>query len=214
MTAMTASDPPAPPVPPIFPRHDPASADFWEVRYREQFAPWDAGGVPGSFKRWAENLTAPPGEVLVPGCGSAWEVGYMAELGWPVTAIDFSPAAVKAARKVLGVHADTVREADFFGDALVPASFDVIYERAFLCALPRRLWPDWAARCHALLRPGGLLVGFFYADDSERGPPFGLKAGELDALMHGRFSLTAVSIPDDSIAVFRDKERWMEWRRT
>lgn len=138
----------------------------------------------------------------------------MAGLGWPVTAIDFSPAAVAAARTVLGPHADKVREADFFGDSLKPASVDLIYERAFLCALPRRLWPDWAARCHQLLRPGGRLVGFFYSDDSERGPPFGLKAGELEALMQGRFSLEAVSVPTDSIAVFRDKERWMVWRRT
>lgn len=201
------------PAAPTFPRHDPATADFWDVRYREQFAPWDAGGVPNSLKRWVGALKDTPGDVLVPGCGSAWEVGFMADQDWPVVAIDFSPAAVAAARKVLGAHADRVREADFFGEALQPGGFDLIYERAFLCALPRRLWADWAARCHALLRPGGRLVGFFYSDDSERGPPFGLKAGELDELMQGRFSLEDASIPDESIDVFRGKERWMVWRR-
>ncbi|MDX2218815.1 MAG: methyltransferase [Burkholderiales bacterium] len=205
---MTASSPPT------FPRHDPATADFWEVRYREAFAPWDAGGVPDSLNQWATALPSPPGDVLIPGCGSAWELAFMAELGWPATAIDFSPAAVAAARKVLGIHADKVREADFFGDALQPDSFDLIYERAFLCALPRRLWQDWAARCHALLRPGGCIAGFFYADDSERGPPFGLRAGELDALMRGRFTLESSTVPTDSIDVFRGKECWMVWRRT
>lgn len=198
---------------PTFPRHDPATPDFWEVRYREQFAPWDAGGVPLSLKQWVAAQSA-QGEVLIPGCGSAWEVGYLADLGWPVTAIDFSPAAVEAARKVLGPHADKVKEADFFGDVLKPASFDFMYERAFLCALPRRLWPEWAARCHELLRPGGKMVGFFFNDDNERGPPFGLKAGELDALMQGRFVMETSSVPADSIEVFRGKERWMVWRRT
>lgn len=208
MTTRSQADPPS------FPRLDPASADFWEVRYRERFSPWDAGGVPESLKQWAESLDKAPGDVLIPGCGSAWEVGFMAERGWPVTAIDFSPAAVAAARALLGIHADRVREADFFGTSLHPGSFDLIYERAFLCALPRRLWQDWAARCHALLRPGGRLAGFFYADDSERGPPFGLKAGELDDLMRGRFVLEDSQTPTDSIEVFRGKERWMVWRRT
>ena len=128
-------------------------------------------------------------------------------------AIDFSAAAVAAARATLGEHGDKVREADFFGPVLAPASFDVIYERAFLCALPRRLWHDWASRCASLLVPGGLLAGFFYADDSERGPPFGLKPGELDMLMSPAFDLIESRTPTDSIPVFKGKETWMVWRR-
>jgi SAM-dependent methyltransferase len=197
---------------PTFPRHDPATPDFWEVRYREQFSPWDAGGVPGSLKRWASAEPVPQ-STLIPGCGSAWEVEYLVSLGWPVLAIDFSTAAVEAARKVLGANAARVKEADFFGGSLQPASFDLIYERAFLCALPRRMWQDWAARCHELLRPDGRLAGFFYSDESERGPPFGLRAGELQALMENRFALESTSTPDDSIEVFRGKELWMVWRR-
>ncbi|MBL8517485.1 MAG: methyltransferase domain-containing protein [Betaproteobacteria bacterium] len=197
---------------PTFPKHDPATADFWDVRYREQFSPWDAGGVPASLKRWAAAEPAPR-SVLIPGCGSAWEVEFFAALGWPVLAIDFSPAAVEAARRTLGPLADKVVQADFFGGTFTPASFDLIYERAFLCALPRRLWSDWAARCHALLKPTGRLVGFFYDDDSERGPPFGLRAGELADLMRDRFTLESASTPTDSIEVFRGKETWRVWRR-
>src|SRR6266853_1598818 len=59
--------------------------------------------------------------------------------------------------------------------ALIPGCGSAYDERAFLCALPRRLWPSYARRLFELLRPEGRLAGFFYFDDGERGPPFGLK---------------------------------------
>jgi SAM-dependent methyltransferase len=199
---------------PQFPRHDPASPDFWEVRYRERFSPWDAGGVPACLKEWTAAHTELVSQtVLIPGCGSAWEVAFLDQAGFQVRAIDFSAAAVEAARAHLGPRAALVEEADFFGPALLPASFDLVYERAFLCALPRRLWQDWAARTAELLRPGGLLLGFFFFDDSERGPPFGLKSGELEALLAANFEPLETRIPSDSIAVFAGKERWQVWRK-
>ena len=76
-------------------------------------------------------------------------------------------ATIDAAR-ALGLQ---VRKADFF--ALDEGPFDLVYERAFLCALPRPRWPDWARRMAELVRPGGELAGFFYMNDNERGPPFG-----------------------------------------
>jgi SAM-dependent methyltransferase len=197
---------------PQFPKHDPASADFWEVRYRENFTPWDAGRVP-AFLAELVRTGKKPGAVLVPGCGSAHDVAFMAKHGWDVLAVDFSPAAVEAAKALLGEYADRVRQADYFGDTLKPASFEFIYERAFLCALPRRLWDDWARRTAELLAPGGLLAGYFFFDSNEKGPPFGLQAGELEALLSANFALEEERLPDDSIPVFKDKERWMVWRK-
>ena len=37
-------------------------------------------------------------------------------------------------------------------------------------------WPQYAARTAALLKPGGLLVGFFFFSDEPKGPPFGISA--------------------------------------
>jgi hypothetical protein len=56
--------------------------------------------------------------------------------------------------------ADRVRQADFFAP-IAEAPFDLVYERAFLCALPRRLWPSWATRVAELVKPGGRLAGTF-----------------------------------------------------
>ena len=196
---------------PQFPRRDPADPEFWDLRYSASFAPWDAGKVPGQLRAFVESRS--PARVLVPGCGSGWDVRCFAEAGWNVLGIDFSTAALAAARPVLGPHANRIRRADFF--APIPeAPFDVIYERAFLCALPRGLWPRCAARMSELLAAGGHLVGFFYFDEGERGPPFPLHSqAQLDGLLAPAFDRIEDLPVGDSIPVFAGKERWQAWRR-
>jgi len=110
---------------PTFPKRDPADPDFWELRYAARFAPWDAGKVPARLLSFVE--ASPPQHVLVPGCGSAWDVRCFAEHGWDVLGIDFSRLAVEEARRILGPHAQRVREADFFAPT-AGAPFDVVYE--------------------------------------------------------------------------------------
>lgn len=195
-----------------FPRLDPASPAFWDVRFEAGFMPWDHGGVPHCLAEYVAREPAPQ-RVLIPGCGSAHEAKFFLANNWRVDAIDFSAAAVLRAKKVLGPLGATVREADFFGDALATEHFDVIYERAFLCALPVRLRQDWAARVASLLRSGGKLIGFFYFDQSERGPPFGIEAGTLSMMLSTQFELIQELTPTDSIPVFAGKERWQVWQR-
>jgi len=57
-----------------------------------------------------------------------------------VTAIDFSPQAVKEARVELETLSRFVRFGDFSKYNIGEQRFDLIYERTFLCALPPRLW--------------------------------------------------------------------------
>ena len=141
------SDPKQPAIPSAadFTTRDPGNASFWDERFERGVTPWEFGGVPEGFSVFAHRLE--PCAVLIPGCGSAQEAGWLAEAGWPVRAIDFAAQAVAAAKAQLGAHADVVEQADFF--AYRPP-FDVqwVYERAFLCALPpcvpamRRAWPS------------------------------------------------------------------------
>ncbi len=197
---------------PTFPKHDPASPAFWDVRFDAAFTPWDQGGVPQSLVDYITQIPAPK-KVLIPGCGSAHEVRFFAGLGWDVTAIDFSPAAVARAKQLLGELGSHVRKADFFGDALGKERFSTVYERAFLCALPKSLWPAWAARIALLIPPDGRLTGFFFFDNNEKGPPFGIARAELVELLSPHFDLIEESVPTDSIAVFAGKERWQVWQR-
>jgi SAM-dependent methyltransferase len=189
---------------------DSSRPEFWDTRYRDGVTPWDAAAVPLKLIKYLEHQK--PKRVLVPGCGSGYEVKAFAERGHEVLAIEFSDAAIEAARRVLGPLAGRVQKADFFGFEAAP--FDLVYERAFLCALPRRLWPRWAARVAQLLRPGGVLAGFFYLDDNERGPPFGTTKVQLRELLAPFELLEEQALAEsESIPVFKGKEVWQVWKR-
>ena len=191
---------------------DSSKPEFWDTRFRGGVTPWDAGSVPSALEIWLKKRSSSL-RVLIPGCGTGYEVRAFAERGHNVLAIDFSDAALDAARCELGKLASLVRKDDFF--SLQEKPFDVVYERAFLCALPRRLWPDWGRRVAELVRPGGELTGFFYIDDNERGPPFGIVRQELNSLLQEDFRLTEdLAIPaGESLPVFKGKEVWQVWER-
>ena len=181
------------------------------MRYRDGVTPWDAGGVPARLALFMGALA--PQRVLVPGCGSGYEVKAFAERGHDVLGIDFSDAAIDASSRVLGPLARRARKADFF--ALAEAPFDLVYERTFLCALPRSRWPQWASKVATLVRPGGRLAGFFYLNDNERGPPFGISQPALRELLDPHFALAEDEpVPaEQSVAVLAGHERWQVWER-
>ena len=144
--------------------------EHWEALYLEGRMPWDAGGVPAELETFVD--AGPIGlQVLVPGCGSAYEAALLAGAGSQVLAIDFSAAAVARARAVTAGSGAVIMQADFF--ELDGRRYDLIYERAFMCALTpdRRL--DWARQCARLLQagrpPGGTV---FYRCRSQRRPAF------------------------------------------
>jgi thiopurine S-methyltransferase len=189
----------------------PEHPDFWCKRFGEGITPWDAGKVPAAFADFVARQPAPL-DTLIPGCGSAWEALHLAEQGWPATALDFSPVAIETARGVLGQAKIDLLCADFF--TFSPARpIDLIYERAFLCALPRKLWTDWGRRVADLLPAGGQLAGFFFLCDQAKGPPFGILPEQLSDLIDPHFELIEDASVTDSIPVFAGRERWQVWRR-
>lgn len=203
---------------PEFSTRDPSQPGFWDERFAAGFTPWESADVPPALKRWLDTGGPAMGSrVLVPGCGSAMEVGLLAARGVDVLAIDYSPVAVERARRQVPALADRIRLADFF--SLEAEPFDCIVERAFLAALPPRLWPSWAGSCARLLRPGGVLAGLFFVDeaaaDPRRGPPFAVTPAELRGLLGAAFDPVAdeaVAAPE-SAPVFAGRERWQVWRR-
>ena len=188
---------------------DSSKPDFWDTRYRDGVTPWDAGGVPPRLVQWLRSQ-AKGRRVLIPGCGSGYEVQQFASHGDYVLGIDFSEPALEHARQL----ALPVRQGDFF--ALDEPPFDLVYERTFLCALPRSRWPEWAAKIPTLVRSGGMLAGFFFFDDNERGPPFGIAMSRLRELLEPAFTLIEDEpVPaEQSVPVLRGKERWQVWKRS
>lgn len=210
------------------PQQRPELADFWDHRFRSGTTPWEAGRAPAELCQFATDYAvyvaaegasaqlstaADRPRVLVPGCGSAWDAAFLDQLGWQTTALDFSTAAIEAARVTLGSSwRGDLLCADFF--AFDPGTpYDVVYERAFLCALPRPLWSDYARRMAELLRPGGLLAGYFFFSDELRGPPFGIRRQALESLLTPHFTCCDDLPVADSLPVFAGRERWQVWQR-
>ena len=187
--------------------------DFWNGRYVAGKTPWDFGGVPAALKSFLARSSA-SGRVLIPGCGSGYEVQAFHEAGYDVTAIDFSPAAVDQARKVLGALAKKVILGDFFKHDFERNFFDLIYERTFLCSMPSSRWSDYTNRMAALLSPGGKLIGLFLYGQQPSGPPYPLTDQQADQLFQRRFRRVKSQLVTDSLPFFRGMEKWQEWLQT
>ncbi|WP_183092751.1 class I SAM-dependent methyltransferase [Nocardioides stalactiti] len=103
------------------------------------------------------HLPGAPARVADLGCGTGTLAVLLAEAGYDVDGVDFSPRMVALAQqKAAGLPAVTVVEGDAFAPPLPTAGYDVVLSRHVLWAMPD---PSAAlARWSALLRPGGRLV--------------------------------------------------------
>ena len=215
-----------PPVSPKPPTQRPELPDFWDLRFNTGVIPWNAGGVPAevtAFARDFRRLRFPAQletdaarplrelRILIPGCGHAFEAACFAALGGQVTALDFSAAAITKAREVLGNWPGELLHADFFAYE-PPSPPDLIYERAFLCALPRKCWRDYAGKTAALLPAGALLAGFFLYGEEGKGPPFAAAPETVRDLLGPFFSCVEDRASLDPLPMFPG-ERWQVWRR-
>ncbi len=131
-------------------------SNAWDDRYAATDLVWSAG--PNQFVE--EELTdLPPGRALDLACGEGRNARWLAERGWQVTAMDFSPVAIDKGRQV----SDRV---DWqVGDALstpLPADLDLVV-LAYL-QIPAAERSTAVRRSFDALAPGGTL--FVVAHDS------------------------------------------------
>lgn len=193
---------------------DSTAPEFWSTRYAAGRTPWDLHGVPEVLHSFLARSRA-AGSVLIPGCGSGYEVLAFHDAGYDVSAIDFSPAAIEQAQSVLGRLASKVHLGDFFTHDFGERRFDLIYERTFLCSMPPSQWPEYAARMSELLAPGGCLIGIFLYGQASDPPPFPMTEAEAAELFRPRFGLLRSETVPVSLPVFEGmEERWQEWRLT
>ena len=170
----------------------------WEARFREGTTRWERPALHPAFVDWQESGALAPCRILVPGAGRSTEPLALAEAGFSVTVVDAAPTAVATQRARLErVHMQAqVELADLFAWQ-APAPFDAVYDQACLCALPPKLWPDYAARLHAWLRPGGRLFILFMQTGKSDGPPFHCDVAAMRTL----FDATRWDWPDTLAAM-------------
>jgi len=192
--------------------NDSTRPDFWSQRYAGGRTPWQLDHVPARLVTFVGSLELGR-NVLVPGCGQDFRaIAAFHRAGHHVTAIDFSPIAVESTRKALPEIADDIILGDFFTYEFKDAPFDLIYERTFLCSLPPALWKKYLARVAELLRPNGMLAGFFFYGEELEPPPYPLTETKAAEIFGDRFAPKTSEPVTDSLSVFGGKEKWQEWR--
>ena len=138
------------------------ATDLWDAEATDYDEPADHGlrdeGVRAAWRELLLDVLPPaPARVADLGCGTATLSLLLAEQGYAVDGVDFSPAMVRLARaKVAGRSDITIAEGDAAAPPLTPASYDVVLCRHVLWA-----FPDPVAVLHrwsALLRPEGRIV--------------------------------------------------------
>jgi len=194
----------------------PSQPEYWNTRYLKDNTPWDFGGVPADLKTFLKKK-GKGAKVLIPGCGSGYEIKAFAEAGYDVTALDFAPFATERAKRMVGpALADRVLLGDFFEYDFPHAAFDVIYERSFICSIPPERRPAYRDRLAQLLKYRGLLIGYYYYNKPliMDGPPYGFAWGTADELFSRYFLLVKDEPVNDSLPLYVGRERWQERRRT
>ena len=190
---------------------DSAVPAFWNQRYARGETPWTLHAIPATLRSFVKRTRA-RGRVLIPGCGTDYDVlRFFQSAGFEVTAIDFSAVAVTQIKKALGNFDDKIIHGDFCKFDF-PSRFDLIYERTFLCALHPRRWPQYAKRVAQLLRPRGKLVGVFFYGTEPDPPPYPLSKTGAAEIFGKYFRLIRDVKVSDSVAMFAGMERWQEWQ--
>lgn len=185
------------------------SSQFWQAMYEAGTPPWDKGrAAPPLVRSLRQWPLAGGAKVLVPGCGFGHEALYLVDQGYAVTAVDFAAGAVDELRRRRGGRAIEALQSDIF--ALRPAweaCFDRVVEHTCFCAIAPSRRDDYAALMHALLRPGGDLLGLFFEVPDADGPPFCTTRGDIEKHFGPLFELDHIERPPDSFA----DRKGVEW---
>jgi SAM-dependent methyltransferase len=146
----------------------------WDERYRTGATPWDSQLPSRELLRLLETNQPPGRRVLELGCGTGTNAVALAQRGDDVTAVDYSPTALAAARHkaaAAGV-AITWIEADVqnFAPGLPP--FDLVFDRGCYHCCRRTDLASYLRTLEANTQPGSMLILLAgNADEAEPGPP-------------------------------------------
>lgn len=150
---------------------------YWDERYQNQQTGWDIGYASTPLVAYIEQVPNQHLQILIPGCGNAYEAIFLAEKGFSdITLIDIAPTLIaNLQEKCKNYPQIKVLHQDFF---LHQGKYDLILEQTFFCAIHPSMRAEYARKMHELLKEDGKLVGVLFHKEFENSPPFGGSAEE------------------------------------
>ena len=185
------------------------SQQFWDTRYQNNETGWDMNQVSPPLKNYIDTLTDTNLHILIPGCGNAYEAGYLLSKGFTnVTLIDIAPTLVNALKERFAGQPINIIHGNFFEHN---GQYDLMLEQTFFCAINPALRSNYVEKTWQLLKPHGRLAGLLFDTTfPQEGPPFGGSAKDYRALFAEKFTLLQFDACQTSIAPRLGKELFVE----
>ena len=190
----------------------------WRQAWKTGVTPWDAGASPPALRGLLDRGAVPGGRVLVPGCGTGYDLATLAREDREVVGIDLSDDARTA---FLAEHpslpGSVVYEVtDFFSYA--PArGFDFVWDYTFFCALDPDQRSAWSQTMKRLVEPAGVLATLLFPFEdpiSDRaGPPWPINTEMVRSYVEDAFEELDTAEVEQTHPGREGKERLALWRR-
>jgi len=149
----------------------------WEKSYRAGDTPWDTGEPDEHLVAFVRSGFSARGRALDVGCGTGTNAIWLAQQGFSVLGVDFSPTAIESAReKASGTSPDCrFEQLDFLAGEVPGGPFELVFDRGCLHVFDEAKDRErFAARVASLLAPGGRwlsLIGSTEGPERDWGPP-------------------------------------------
>jgi SAM-dependent methyltransferase len=147
----------------------------WDEKYRGGITPWDTGRPSTELIRVVAEEKIAPGRAIELGCGTGTNAVWLAQQGFDVTAVDFSPLALERAK--YRAEAAGVRIQFHLGDVLNPpplgGPFDFFFDRGCYHVVRRIDVGRFLQTLTQLTAPGsrGLVLAGNAKEPHDPGPP-------------------------------------------
>lgn len=175
--------------------------------YRVGFTPWDGHPQSAVLRELVEGADAlAPGTALDVGCGTGDSSIYLAQHGWQVTGVDFTPKALEKARSkahTAGVRVE-FRHADVthLSQAGIGAGFQLIVDNGCFHGMSHGDRDLYVEEITAVAAPGARLFMVAFKPSGRFGP-----AGVEQAEIERRFT------PSWALLSASDEPRWTAQNR-
>ena len=191
---------------------------FWEDIYFDDDAGWDLAGVTPVFKSIAQDLN--PGELCIVGCGRGYDAIMFSKRGFDVTAVDFAPSPIRSVKNMAiesSLNINILQEDIFSLSPKYDKKFDYVIEQTCFCAIHPERRLEYEKLVHAILKPGGELIGLWFPLDKtleDGGPPWGTSILEIKSIFNDGWKIEREEFQDISVDSRQGREKLIIFRKT
>ena len=188
------------------------SGRYWDDRYDKSETGWDMHQVSPPLKAYIDSLKNKQLNILMPGCGNAYEAEYLLQQGFEnVSLIDISKILTDRLKEKFKSKEIKIYNENFFNHVGI---YDLILEQTFFCALNPALRKNYVDQCENLLSRDGKIAGVLFNIEMKKpGPPFSATNEEYKMLFSKKFYFNTFEPCTNSIKPRLGSELFFEFEK-